>query len=41
MNGGASGLGGGVVKSVLCVAVKVVRKRKRIIYLFPHRTNNT
>ena len=32
MNDGASELGGGVVESVLCVSIKMVRKRKRIIY---------
>ena len=40
MNDGASELGGGVIESVLCVSVKVVRKRKKIIYLFSQREKN-
>ena len=36
MNDGASELGGGVIESVLCVSVKMVRGREKelFIYLF-------
>ena len=38
MNDGASELGGGVVESVLCVTVKVVRKRKKnYLFIFTER----